>query len=181
MKRMRTHYLIDSPVGCLTCVVSDGALVRVWAGETIPGGTDIGVEAPLRWYELEAQFADYFSGDSRHFNITTHIAGTPFQRCVWSEVQSIGYGEQRTFRQVAEALGDPYKARAVGQAIATHPLPIIFPGHRVVASGRKPDAFTETMRIKNYLAEMEAGHSGAASPSSGSAAGTGTLQPRESA
>lgn len=152
---MKMHYLIDSPVGCLTCVVSDGTLVRLWAGVSAPAGTDIGVEAPLRWFELENQFTEYFAGRSVGFDVKTQIGGTDFQQRVWAEVQRVPYGEQRTYRQIAEALGDPYKARAVGQAIATHPIPIIFPGHRVIRSGSNPDGLTEKMRVKKRLLQLE--------------------------
>ncbi len=152
---MKTHYLIDSPVGCLTCVVSEGALTRLWVGDSAPAGTDIGVEAPLRWFDLENQFTNYFSGRSTSFDVETHITGTTFQQRVWAHVQSIPYGEQQTYRQVAEALGDPYRARAVGQAIATHPIPIIFPGHRVVRAGSDPYASTEKMFAKKRLLQLE--------------------------
>ena len=60
--------------------------------------------------------------------------GTPFQQRVWQALLEIPYGETRTYGQVAEQVGMPRAARAVGQAVGRNPLPIIVPCHRVVAS-----------------------------------------------
>jgi AraC family transcriptional regulator of adaptative response/methylated-DNA-[protein]-cysteine methyltransferase len=63
------------------------------------------------------------------------VRATAFQRRVWEELQAIPYGETRTYGEIAASLGQAGAARAVGQACATNPTPLVVPCHRVV--GRK--------------------------------------------
>jgi O-6-methylguanine DNA methyltransferase len=61
--------------------------------------------------------------------------GTPFQQAVWTAVLSIPRGETRSYGWVAEVIGKPLAAHAVGQAVARNPLPLFIPCHRVTAAG----------------------------------------------
>ena len=60
--------------------------------------------------------------------------GTPFQRSVWLALREIPKGEVMSYGEVAEAIGKPGSARAVGQAVGANPLTIVVPCHRVVGS-----------------------------------------------
>ena len=73
-------------------------------------------------------------GDVPHLELPLDVRSTAFQRRVWEELQRIPRGETRTYRQVAEAMGEPTAARAVARACATNPVSIVIPCHRVIGS-----------------------------------------------
>jgi len=81
--------------------------------------------------------------------------GTPFQQKVWKVLQTIPYGETRTYKWVAQKIGKPKAVRAVGQACGANPLPLIIPCHRVVASGNKLGGFSGGLRLKKKLLRRE--------------------------
>ncbi|HPE64309.1 MAG TPA: MGMT family protein [Methanothrix sp.] len=79
---------------------------------------------------------------------------TEFQREVLSFVASIPLGETLTYGQVAERLGRPNAARAVGQALGKNPFPLIIPCHRVVGS-RSIGGYSSGVELKRRLLEIE--------------------------
>ncbi len=62
------------------------------------------------------------------------MAGTPFQERVWNEIKKIPAGQTRTYKEIAVSIGKPRSARAVANACAANPNPIIVPCHRVIRS-----------------------------------------------
>tara|TARA_B100001123_G_scaffold174964_1_gene200917 strand:- start:103 stop:387 length:285 start_codon:yes stop_codon:yes gene_type:complete len=62
------------------------------------------------------------------------LVGTEFQIKVWEELSKIPFGETRTYKEVAEAIGHPKSSRAVANACAKNPFPIEIPCHRVIRS-----------------------------------------------
>jgi methylated-DNA-[protein]-cysteine S-methyltransferase len=80
--------------------------------------------------------------------------GTPFQQAVWRALLEIPCGETRTYKQIAERIGRPRAARAVGQAVGANPLPIVVPCHRVVA-GDGLGGFGGGLAMKKRLLELE--------------------------
>lgn len=83
-------------------------------------------------------------------------SATPFQRSVWEVVRAIPWGETRSYAWVAERLGRPRAARAVGQALARNPLPIIIPCQRVIRSDGRLGGFSGGLALKRRLLEREA-------------------------
>ncbi len=78
---------------------------------------------------------DYLAGEA-HLHLPLEPRGTEFQRRVWAALQTIPYGETRSYREVAELIGQPGAVRAVARACATNPVALLIPCHRVVrASG----------------------------------------------
>ncbi|MDO8905327.1 methylated-DNA--[protein]-cysteine S-methyltransferase [Hydrogenophaga sp.] len=76
---------------------------------------------------------------------------TPFQRQVYDCVRSIPPGQTRTYSEVAQALGDPGLARAVGQAMGHNPFAPVVPCHRVLAAGNKPGGFSASGGARTKL------------------------------
>ncbi len=81
--------------------------------------------------------------------------GTPFQRRVWQELCRIPFGETRTYSQVAQAVGRPNAARAIGQCNARNPWAIIVPCHRVVGANAALTGYAGGLDIKKRLLEWE--------------------------
>ncbi|MBN2581536.1 MAG: methylated-DNA--[protein]-cysteine S-methyltransferase [Planctomycetes bacterium] len=85
---------------------------------------------------LAAGIADYFAGRAAEFDVAIDLSGcTPFQRCVLEACRRIPTGKVLTYGQLAARAGRPRAARAVGQAMAGNPVPLVVPCHRVVAAG----------------------------------------------
>lgn len=103
-------------------------------------------------YELDA----YFKGDLKEFNQKIKfINGTAFDHKVWLALQKIPYGETRSYKWIAEKVGCPKAARAIGQALKKNPLPIILPCHRVIASDGSIGGFSCGIEIKKWLLRHE--------------------------
>lgn len=105
--------------------------------------------------EVLRQFAEYFSGKRQAFDLPYFATGTPFQLMVWEELLKIPYGETRSYWELAEAIGKPKAARAVGNALNANPVAIIIPCHRVIASGGKLGGFGGGTELKRQLLELE--------------------------
>ena len=106
---------------------------------------------------LPGRLKRYLSGESVDFPDRLDLSGaTYFQRSVWQIVRAIPYGETRSYAWVASQLGSGKSARAVGQAMAGNPLPILVPCHRVVGSNGKLGGFRDGVEMKKYLLNLEA-------------------------
>lgn len=107
--------------------------------------------------DLPDRIRDYLSGEAVSFPDRLDLSwASLFQRSVWKVDQSIPYGETRTYSWVADKLGMPKAARAVGQALARNPLPIIIPCHRVIRSDGSLGGFGGGQDVKRLLLEIEA-------------------------
>jgi O-6-methylguanine DNA methyltransferase len=108
--------------------------------------------------ETEKQIKEYLAGERKHFNLgvrTEMLNGTQFQRAVWQILISIPYGETRSYKWMAEQLGQPKAVRAVANACGKNPLPIIIPCHRVVASDGSLGGFALGIETKKKLLAVE--------------------------
>ena len=74
----------------------------------------------------------HLEGKQPHLDLPTDVKATAFQQRVWQQLQAIPYGETRTYREIAEHIGTPRAARAVGRACATNPVSVVVPCHRAV-------------------------------------------------
>lgn len=139
--------------GSLTVTLSEKGITRL--SLPFPSG-DVPISEPDFFKKIRRLLEGYFSGRSKEFDLEVDLTGlTPFQKRVLRIVETIPYGETRTYRQVAEAAGCPKGARAVGQVMAVNPVPIIIPCHRVVASGGFLGGYTGGLEMKTRLLELE--------------------------
>ncbi len=107
--------------------------------------------------DLKARLQRYFAGERVAFDDPLDpTVGTPFQRRVWAATREIPYGETRSYRWMACRIGSPGAARAVGQALAANPFPIVVPCHRVIRSDGDLGGFGSRPELKRRLLEMEA-------------------------
>jgi AraC family transcriptional regulator, regulatory protein of adaptative response / methylated-DNA-[protein]-cysteine methyltransferase len=83
------------------------------------------------------------------------IQATAFQRRAWAALQAIPRGETRTYGEVAESLGDVKLTRAVAQACAKNPVPILIPCHRVVSKGGNLGGFRWGLDVKKWMLQHE--------------------------
>ncbi|MCP5068047.1 MAG: methylated-DNA--[protein]-cysteine S-methyltransferase [bacterium] len=86
------------------------------------------------------------------------IRGSRFQHCVWNMLCKIPAGETRSYRELAQALGMPGAARAVGRACAANPTPVLVPCHRVVRTDGSLGGYLGGRERKQWLLEHEQEH-----------------------
>jgi methylated-DNA-[protein]-cysteine S-methyltransferase len=104
------------------------------------------------------EIGDYLAGEGRNFSLPIDWnVLRPFQRLVLKATHAIPYGETCTYKQIAEKIGRPRAARAVGRAEATNPMPLVIPCHRVIGSDGKLHGYgmAEGLRTKEWLLKME--------------------------
>ena len=76
------------------------------------------------------------------------LEGTNFQRTVWKEISKIPFGETRTYKDLAIAIGKPNSSRAVANACGKNPYPVIIPCHRVIKSDGKLGGYSGAGGVK---------------------------------
>ena len=104
-----------------------------------------------------ARLKSYFTGKRVEFPDELDLSSaTAFQRQVWRLTRLIPYGEIRSYGWLAERLGKRGAGRAVGQALARNPLPVIIPCHRVVAGDGKLGGYSGGVGVKKSLLRLEA-------------------------
>lgn len=113
-------------------------------------------ESTVRTKAVVEQLEAYFSGRLQQFNLPLDLQGTLFQRWVWRMLQAIPYGETRSYRDIARALGRPQAARAVGGAVGSNPVSIVIPCHRVIGSSGGLVGYGGGLPIKQALLNLEA-------------------------
>lgn len=112
------------------------------------------VEDPKLLPEVARQLEDYAAGRREDFDVPLDERGTPFQRQVWAALRRIPFGRTVTYGELAEQLGKPGAARAVGTANGSNPIPIVTPCHRVVARDGL-GGFTGGLDLKRRLLGLE--------------------------
>jgi len=133
-------------------VSGDVGLESISFGRNLPAGA---VSDPRPNSAAVRQLLEYFDGKRMQFDLRLALAGTPFQQSVWRELQRIPYGQTRTYGEIAENLGNPGAARAVGMANHVNPIPVIVPCHRVVGHDGSLTGYAGGLNIKETLLSLE--------------------------
>ncbi|WP_367132691.1 methylated-DNA--[protein]-cysteine S-methyltransferase [Saccharothrix sp. HUAS TT1] len=154
-----SHTTVDSPVGPLTLVARDGVLSGLYMTRQLyrPADSTFGPEDPSPFGDVVVQLAEYFDGSRTAFDLPLDLIGTPFQQTVWRALGEIPYGETVTYGELAERLGRPSAARAVGLANGHNPIAIIVPCHRVVGTNGSLTGYGGGLARKRHLLDFEQG------------------------
>jgi methylated-DNA-[protein]-cysteine S-methyltransferase len=104
-----------------------------------------------------SQIRQYFDGDRTAFELPLNAAGTEFQKSVWDQVAKIPFGETRSYADIANAIGKPLAARAVGGAVGANPLALILGCHRVMGASGKITGYSggNGISTKRWLLKHE--------------------------
>jgi O-6-methylguanine DNA methyltransferase len=156
---------LRTPAGVFGAVFTERGLARLmfpaelfsgaetWVRRLAPGVRRI--DDDPRVPQLQAELSAYFAGTLRTFSVPVHLIGSPFQVQVWEALQEIGYGELRTYAQIATAIGRPSAVRAVGAANGANPVPIVVPCHRVIGSNGTLTGYGGGLEMKALLLRTE--------------------------
>lgn len=105
--------------------------------------------------DTRVQIEEYLSGTRKNFNVRINPNGTDFQKKVWSQLYNIPYGMVRTYKDIAEVIGNANASRAVGMANSKNPIPLIIPCHRVIGTNGNLTGFAHGLAIKEKIINHE--------------------------
>jgi methylated-DNA-[protein]-cysteine S-methyltransferase len=151
------HYrTIESPIGLLTLAGRGSVLTNLrMVDQTYE-------PSRANWSVDDEAFADavdqlnaYFAGGLTEFDIELDMRGTEFQQRVWKALLTIPYGQTRSYGAIAEQVGAPGAARAVGLANGHNPIAIIVPCHRVIGASGSLTGYGGGLDRKKTLLELE--------------------------
>ena len=152
----RKMYL-HTPVGELELVADTNGLCRISFGKTAKASDICEEEIPVLRKAIE-QLSEYFAGQRKVFELPLSLRGPAFQLRDWNALLEIPYGETRSYKDIAEAVGCPRGFRAVGMANRRNPLPIVVPCHRVIGADGSLTGYAganKALAIKEYLLKLE--------------------------
>lgn len=155
------HAVIDSPLGELTLVADDNALIGVYfrhhwyrpSVDTFGPRVDAGVDIVLA--DARAQLDEFLAGDRIQFDVPTRTHGDDLQRRIWDRLTAIPYGETVTYGELADELANGTTAQQVGAAVGRNPLSIVIPCHRVVGKDGKLTGYAGGLERKKFLLDLE--------------------------
>ena len=145
------QYSYETILGSVTFVEEDGTLLAISTHRTFEG---IEQETPLI-KDAYRQLSEYLKGERKGFDLPLLIKGTTFQQQVWNALLEIPYGETRSYKQIAVAIGNPKAVRAVGMANNRNPLLIVVPCHRVIGANGKLVGYGAGIEKKEFLLRLE--------------------------
>ena len=162
---MRYSIKIQTPAGPLLLIEENKALTEISFADkdtrTFQAGRQAETteqETPLL-AEAKRQLEEYFAGLRASFSLPLNPQGTAFQKKVWQQLETIPYGQTRTYGQIAAAVGQPTASRAVGGANHNNPIAIVIPCHRVIGANGKLTGYAGGLDIKEKAAAVGRGKS----------------------
>jgi methylated-DNA-[protein]-cysteine S-methyltransferase len=152
----KTHTVVPSPIGPLTLVREDGALVRLAMSPPTAFEPDVlGEQTDEGFDDAVRQLGEYFAGERTAFDLPLRPIGSDFELAVWHQLTCIPYGETRSYGYVAKAVGEPGGAQAVGAANGRNPLAVVVPCHRVIGADGSLVGFGGGLPRKRFLLDLE--------------------------
>jgi len=149
---------VDSPIGELL-LSGDGERLQRLHMQRTRQATRIGAD----WVRDAEPFADlceqldqYFAGKRREFGVALDPRGSEFELRVWRALRQIPYGETESYGALAERIGHPGQARAVGAANARNPIAVVVPCHRVIGADGSLTGYAGGLERKRLLLDLEA-------------------------
>ena len=148
---MRSIYAIETNLGTMHAMEQNGIVKALYLPNSAPPPL---VGSPQT--NLSQELNEYLDGARQEFNVPFVIEGPPFHKAIWQALLLVPFGQTVTYGQLAAMIGRASAARAVGQAMAQNPLPILVPCHRVVYGHGKKQSYAGGEDMKLFLLKLEA-------------------------
>lgn len=159
MTELSSLKLIKSPVGKISIGATQSGVAQI---EILPPGSvriEFSDSTKAHRFALDAadQLSEFFAGSRKGFSVPLDIAGTAFQLAVWTQIAKLDFGEQKTYAELASAVGNPKAVRAVGGAVGANPVPLLVGCHRILGSERRITGYSggEGLVTKRWLLDFE--------------------------
>ncbi len=147
---MRSIYAIETNLGTMHAMEQNGIVKALYlpnsASPPLGGSPQTNLAQELK---------EYLGGTRKEFTVPFVIEGAPFHKAIWQALLTVPYGHTVTYGQLASMIGRVSAARAVGQAMAQNPLPILVPCHRVVYGHGKKQSYAGGEEMKLFLLKLE--------------------------
>ena len=160
---MLNYSIISSPIGKLCIVKSNQGVRRILFANNYPFEKYLQNNFPhekivqnnFELKRISNQIHEYFDLSRKEFSLDIDIQLSSFYRIALTKVVEIPYGETSSYKSIAIKTGNPNASRAVGNANANNPLPIIIPCHRVIANDGSIGGYGGGLQTKRFLLELE--------------------------
>lgn len=152
---MKKLIYYKSPIGTIAIADDGNKISDIFFGK--PGFLQTQFREAETELNLEAkrQLEEYFEGKRTSFDLLLAMEGTPFQVSVWEALLKVPYGETRSYRDIAEDIGNPNAYRAVGLANNKNPIAVVIPCHRVVGANGDMVGYGGGLSKKRQLLILE--------------------------
>jgi methylated-DNA-[protein]-cysteine S-methyltransferase len=151
---MKYIFFYQTKIGRIGIVENDNAVSNVYfPDEIVPSGMELKETELIK--RAGEEINEYFSGKRSNFDIPLAPEGTEFQKSVWNVLKKIPYGKTFSYKQVAEAVGNPKASRAVGMANNRNPIPLFIPCHRVIGADGSLTGYRGGLEVKKKLLDLE--------------------------
>ena len=148
---------IKTPIGIITIKEKNNKIIELQLNSNLvqPLKENEQIKETPLLVESEKQLIEYFNKTRTKFDLPLAPQGTDFMKRVWKELIQIPYGETRTYKQIAQKIGNEKASRAVGMANNKNPIPIIIPCHRVIGANNKLVGYALGLDKKEFLLDLE--------------------------
>jgi methylated-DNA-[protein]-cysteine S-methyltransferase len=145
------QFVVKSPFGNIAVTVSAHGL------QGLQRTSETSLKPPKTPFgrQVRDQLKNYFAKKLAKFDLELDLQGTEFQKKVWNELRKIPYGSMVSYGYIAQRVGNPKAARAVGSANHNNPIAIVVPCHRVVGSTGKLTGYAGGLEMKANLLQLE--------------------------
>jgi methylated-DNA-[protein]-cysteine S-methyltransferase len=148
---------LNSPIGRINISADDEYITGLAIG-SVPTQLVNNIQSSKSMALLktaEKNLRGYLSGVRKELDLPYKAEGTSFQKKVWTEVAKVPFGETVSYKQIAVKIGMPKAVRAVANAVASNPIAIIVPCHRIIGSDGKLRGYAYGLECKRKLLELE--------------------------
>ncbi|QOX63451.1 methylated-DNA--[protein]-cysteine S-methyltransferase [Anoxybacterium hadale] len=149
----RSYGLYKTSIGEITIAASNSSIIKILYGNHIPPHTEENKTGLTD--QAASEIKEYLTGKRIVFDVPLEPHGTLFQKKVWEALMRIPYGETRSYKQIAEEIGNPGSSRAVGMANNKNPILIMIPCHRVIGSDGSLVGYAGGIPLKEKLLRLE--------------------------
>jgi methylated-DNA-[protein]-cysteine S-methyltransferase len=152
----KNYFIYQMDIGELMFAEFNDSLTDVYSWKDLPMGfKGLHQETPVL-KEAARQMREYLQGQRKEFDLPLAPQGTSFQLAVWNALRQIPYGETRSYKDIACAIGNPNAMRAVGNANHHNPISFIIPCHRVIGADGSMIGYGGGVGLKRTLLDLEA-------------------------
>lgn len=149
---MNNIFFYETEIGIIGIRENNKAITDIFFSKV---DTNDNIEETDLIKECFKQLKEYFEGNRREFDLPLETRGTEFQKKVWDELLKIPYGETKSYKDIAIAIGNKKACRAIGMANNKNHIPIIIPCHRVIGSNGKLVGYAGGLNVKEKLLNIE--------------------------
>ena len=154
---IKNLFYYDTEIGKIGIAEKDNKVTNIFLGNyVLKDPTNINETNIIKLAML--QIKEYLIGLRTSFNVPINPVGTEFQLSVWEQLKKIPYGETRSYKQIAQCIGNIKACRAVGLANNRNPIAILIPCPRVIGSNGKLVGYAGGLNIKKSLLNLESNY-----------------------